>query len=85
MINEPPISSRLPVAEDFAVWPKPWANWMTQAWQILVATSQSGATAQRPTAILWIGRTYFDTTIGLPIWIQSLGPTVWIDAAGNVV
>lgn len=82
MINEPPIASRLPVADDFATWPKPWANWMTQAWQILVAASQSGTTAQRPTAILWVGRTYFDTTLTLPIWYDGTG---WIDAAGNSV
>ena len=62
-----------------------WRNFLNAVFTICDALTQSGTTAQRPTRYLWVGRMYFDTTIGLPIWVQSLGPTVWIDAAGNPV
>jgi hypothetical protein len=45
----------------------------------------SGTTANRPTTNLFIGRPYFDTTLGKPIAIKSLGPTVWVDGVGTVV
>jgi hypothetical protein len=42
---------------------------------------QSGVTVDRPSGLGPgdVGRTYFDTTIGLPIWWNGSG---WIDAAG---
>jgi hypothetical protein len=46
------------------------------------ALTQSGTTAQRPTSLLWVGRTYFDTTLGYPVWLLSTGPDVWVDATG---
>ena len=62
-----------------------WRAFFNAVFTICNALTTSGTTAQRPTTLLWIGRTYFDVTIGLPIWIQSTGPTVWIDAAGTPV
>lgn len=82
MINEPPLSSLLPVSENMASWPKPWGNWISQAWRILFDISNSGTTAQRPTTVLYVSKFYFDTTLGLPIWYDG---TQWIDAAGNAV
>lgn len=62
-----------------------WAQWLSWVHMTISAVRQSGTTAQRPTNMLWIGRTFFDTTLGIPIWVQSVRPTVWIDAAGAVV
>lgn len=49
----------------------------------------SGTTANRPVNsprnFLYVGQSYFDTTLGIPIWVKSLNPTVWIDATGAVV
>lgn len=84
MINTPPIQSTLPVENDMASWSKPWSQWMTQAWQILFAVQQSGTTANRPTTNLWAGRTYYDTTLAIPIWYDAVAE-VWIDAAGAPV
>lgn len=36
MINEPPLSSRLPVQEEYAFWTQPWGAWLTQVWQQLL-------------------------------------------------
>jgi hypothetical protein len=55
---------------------------MSQAWAILAAVEQSGVTANRPTTNLWVGRTYWDTTLALPIYWNG---TAWQDAAGNLV
>lgn len=90
-INTPPIQQALTVTPagaaggGSAVWTKAWANWMSQAWAILAAVEQSGVTANRPTTNLWVGRTYFDTTLGLPLWYDGNVVTGWIDAAGNQV
>lgn len=39
-----------------------------------------GATAARPTQQLVIGQTFFDTTIGKPIWWKG---ATWVDATGT--
>lgn len=62
-----------------------WRNFFSAVYMICNALTLSGVTAQRPTRFLWVGRTYFDVTLGLPIWVQSLNPTTWVDAAGNPV
>lgn len=62
-----------------------WAGWFTTAHQILQDTSSSGTTAQRPTNALYIGKPYFDTTVGATINVKSVNPTVWVNGAGTVV
>ncbi len=42
---------------------------------------KNGTTANRPTAGQ-TGRSYFDTTLGKPIWDNG---TNWVDATGTVV
>lgn len=44
------------------------------------AMTASGTTANRPTDFLWIGRMYFDTTLGQPVWYDGTG---WVDATGT--
>ncbi len=41
-----------------------------------------GTTASRPTQQLAIGQTFFDRTLGKPIWWQA---GVWVDATGTPV
>ena len=54
----------------------------------------AGTTAQRPTTRNYVGRRYFDTTLGKPIYFHRLPYTangevlyqeVWLDGMGNVV
>lgn len=77
-----PIQSRLMVSGTFAVWTAPLANWFARAWEILSAAEQAGTTANRPTSNLWVGRPYWDSTLGLPIWWNG---AAWIRADGVVV
>lgn len=57
-------------------------NWLSPV-------GQSGTTAHRPVpgsnTFMYVGRSYFDTTLGIPIWVKSLNPTVWVNGAGGVV
>lgn len=67
-----------------------WAVFFSSAYQILSALTLSGTTANRPTKFLYVGRPYFDTSLGArgkPIWVASVsaGVAVWIDSASNIV
>lgn len=77
--------SNSPVVDGRQMVTTPW-NQVFSRWQsILSAIQQSGTTANRPTAGLWIGRQYFDTTLNKPVYLKSLRPSVWVDGAGTVV
>lgn len=62
-----------------------YVSFFEQIFNLLSAMTQSGTTAQRPTTFLWVGRNYFDTTLGYPIWLKSVGPTVWVNGSGSPV
>lgn len=62
-----------------------WRQWFARAHRILQSVQSYGTTANRPTTFLWPGRFFFDETLGIPIWVQSVRPTVWVNAAGVVV
>ena len=47
-----------------------------------VTKSAYGTTANRPTVNLQIGTTYFDTTLGIPIWYKGI---VWVNSSGTTV
>jgi hypothetical protein len=68
--------------DDKGVTPR-WWNFFVKVADVLTALTQSGTTAERPTSFLWVGRFYFDTTLGKPIYWKSSG--VWVDATGATV
>jgi hypothetical protein len=47
-----------------------------------IALPDAGITANRPVTNVQIGQTYFDTTLGIPIWYNG---TVWKNASGTTV
>jgi len=42
-------------------------------------------TANRQVNGAQVGDQHFDTTLNKPIWLKSIDPHVWIDAAGTTV
>ena len=62
-----------------------WGQWVQRTHNNARTLQQSGPTAERPTKLLWIGRFYYDTDLGMPIWLHAINPIVWHDAAGNPV
>ena len=73
------------LVDDRRVITVPWGQWLSLVQGSVSSIRQSGTTANRPTSVLWIGRVFYDTTLGKPIWVHSVNPTVWHDAAGGVV
>lgn len=65
--------------------PNAWIVWINKLWVTAGSVDNSGATADRPTKNLFVGRPYFDATLGKPIWLKSVRPTVWVDATGTSV
>lgn len=63
----------------------PWQAWFSLISFILQPMGGNGVTASRPTNNLYVGLMYFDSTLGLPVFIKSLNPTVWVNGAGSVV
>lgn len=60
--------------------PKAQIAWYGAIGRLGNALTGSGTTAQRPIKGLWIGRPYFDTTLGYVIWYSG---TEWVDATGT--
>lgn len=76
MLSPPPILS----AFDINGIPSPdWIRWMNENYRAARQILGSGATANRPTNGMQAGDSYFDTTLGIPIWYSGSG---WVDATG---
>lgn len=58
----------------------PWLQWFSQVNAVVNAAQQSGSTADRPTRFLWLGRRYYDTDLGKPVFVRAVKPVVWRDA-----
>jgi hypothetical protein len=67
----------------------PWIAWFASLFRTVQALGTNGTTAQRPIPTaqlpLYIGQPYFDSTLGYPVYVKSLNPTVWVNGAGAVV
>lgn len=63
------------------------ASWLKRAFILFTSVQESGITANRPTKLMWVGRRYYDTTIGKPVYASAIsGVTItWKDATGAVV
>ena len=65
-----------------------WQTFFHSVQQTTFNISRSGPTASRPTSSLdgrFIGMPYFDTTLGLTVYLKSVNPDVWVNGAGAVV
>jgi len=63
---------------------KSWVEWFAQISNYVLSNYQHGTTAERPTKGLWIGRRFFDDTLGKPVYVKTLSPIVWVDGVGTV-
>lgn len=73
-----------PLTDDRGFAFRTWAQWLNYVHMTITAVRQSGATADRPTTLLWIGRQFYDTTLNKPVYVAAVRPTVWRDASGAI-
>lgn len=78
MIGTPPVNEPIQ-----GLMTKAWAEWCTSVFYICFDQQASGTTAQRPTKCLYVGKYYFDTTIGKPIWLKTVATNSWVKADGT--
>lgn len=63
-----------------------WLAWFGSIQFWLFPIGQFGTTAKRPTTNLYIGRIYYDTTLGYPVWVHQVSPSIiWHNGAGAAV
>ena len=63
-----------------------WAAFFNATQQTLYNGSRSGPTASRPTSTLpgrYVGMEYFDTTLGVPVFLKTASTDVWVDSSGS--
>jgi hypothetical protein len=78
------ISNAKPLQDD-GMFCGPWISMFTKIRVWIVANSQYGTTAQRPTKGLSPGDKFMDTTLGYIVHVRSVNPVVWVNGAGTVV
>jgi hypothetical protein len=57
-----------------------WYQWFALVGNVLIAVTSSGATAQRPTKFLWVGRNFWNTDITQMEWYDG---TTWVTWGGG--
>jgi len=67
-----------------------YQSWFQSIQTWLGPQGQAGATANRPTANVYVGLSYFDTTLGYPVFAKSATSAhpqvvVWVNGAGATV
>lgn len=84
MISPPPV--KIQVQDEKGDIENEWIKYFTDIYQGLLATQSAGTTALRPTKNIYIGRSYFDTTLGYLVSIKQVKPVViWVNGAGATV
>lgn len=80
MLERPPLLDKQYITQA-------WAEWFSRLWIVARTVNDSGATANRPVKDLFVGRQYFDTDLGIPIWLKSHvgGVSDWVDGTGASV
>ncbi len=61
-----------------------WRSFFGSLYLVSNASASSGTSGNRPAVGLWVGRRYFDTTLGKPVFVKTTSPLVWVDGAGTV-
>ena len=77
-INDPNIVSGSRATQAFL-------QWLNSAGQILFDEQNSGATANRPTENLYVGQTYFDTTLNQKIFWSGSAWVTWTAASSGLL
>lgn len=80
LISDPPNNTSVDQNGDQIA--QPWASWFSAVSSLLIALTGSGTTVRRPIKLLWVGRPFFDTTLGYEIHYNG---NAWVRWDGVVV
>jgi hypothetical protein len=81
-----PFPSNVPIVDKQGMLTPVFRAWFTSLYTYAQGLGQNGATTARPTAGLFIGRQYFDTTLGYMVAVKTVSPSVvWVNGAGAPV
>lgn len=72
---QPPLSSTVTDSSSKAM--PAWGQWFGRVQAILGAVTASGPTEGRPTTGLYVGQSYFDTTVGKPVFWDGASWVTW--------
>lgn len=76
------VAPRAPLSERSGFPDLVWGRFFDLLGIIATSVTQSGTTGARPGTGLYIGRVYFDTTLGIPVWWDGAN---WVNATGATV
>ena len=63
-----------------------YQSWFAAIQRWLGPIGQNGTTAARPTKNLYVGLSYYDTTLGYPVFVHQVSPSIiWHNGAGAAV
>lgn len=81
-----PFPSNVPITDKNGTLTPVFQAWLTSVYTYAQGLGQYGATTARPKSGLFIGRDYFDTTLGYKVTIKAVSPSVvWVNGAGTPV
>jgi hypothetical protein len=81
-----PLPTDPKVVKETGEWTPTYQGWVAGVQRWLSPIGQFGTTAQRPTRSLYIGQRYYDTTLGYPVWVHQVSPSIiWHNGAGAAV
>jgi hypothetical protein len=81
-----PLPINVPVVDKQGLQTPVWQAWFNSIYTWCQGMGQSGTTGSRPTKGLFIGRQYFDTTLGYMVSVKQVSPSViWVNGAGTPV
>jgi len=67
-------------------WSALWLTWVNGIQQWLGPQGGFGTTGSRPTKGLYVGLAFYDTTLGYPVFVHQVSPTIiWHNGEGAVV
>ena len=71
-----PVPTRPEITQEGQKLSPTYLSWFNSIWVWLGPQGKSGATAARPTKGLWVGLAYYDTTLGLPVFVHQVSPAM---------
>lgn len=77
---------REPMFDQHGRFTAPWASWISSAHRVINAQGSAGPTTNRPTSGLYVGQRFYDSTLGYPVWVHQISPSIiWHNGAGAAV